>query len=300
MHRFHLRRLRSLAFAFVFVASLAFAQPARTGWVTDQAGALSPDQRARLAQQLHDYEQRTSFELAVVLVRSLDGKTIEDYSYDLARAWKVGKAGKDNGVLLLLALDDRKMRIETGKGVGHLLTDVESADILDRTVRPRLRENNVDLAVREGVSAIQRELGTAAQAPPPTRTTTSKSEGLGFLLLLVFVALQGALVFLLMKVLKRLLSRNASGPQQPGTWGVHGGSSPDSTPWYPSAGPPYSPPDSSSSSYDSFSSSSYDSSGSSSYDSSSSSSYDSSSSSSYNSGSSGGGDFGGGGSSSDW
>jgi uncharacterized protein len=141
MHPSHVRRLRALALAFTFAAALAFAQPARTGWVTDQAGALSPDQRARLAQQLNDYERSSSFEIAVVLVRSLDGKTIEDYSYDLAKAWKVGKAGKDNGVLLLIALDDRKMRIETGKGVGHLLTDLESADILDRTVRPRLREN---------------------------------------------------------------------------------------------------------------------------------------------------------------
>jgi uncharacterized protein len=149
--------------------SLLLAFPERTGWVTDGAGVLTSGERQALHRELDAFEKQTGFEVAVVVVRSLEGKSVEDYSFELAKSWKVGKAGKDNGVVLLLAMAERKSRIETGKGVGHLLTDVESADILDRVLRPRMKAGKVADALAESTRAIQKELSgaTSPGASPP-------------------------------------------------------------------------------------------------------------------------------------
>ncbi|MCS6902277.1 MAG: TPM domain-containing protein, partial [Polyangiaceae bacterium] len=154
------------SFIFLLWTSLLFALPSRTGWVTDGAGVLTPEERGALHQELDAFEKQTGFEVAVVVVRSLEGKSVEDYSYELAKSWRVGKVGKDNGVILLLAMSERKSRIETGKGVGHLLTDVESADILDQVLRPRMKAGKVAEALTESTRAIQKELQGVVSASP--------------------------------------------------------------------------------------------------------------------------------------
>jgi uncharacterized protein len=148
-----------LAFVLVAAPAIAEALPARTGWVTDEVHALTPKARQELEQELEDFAQKTSFELVVVAIRSLGGQSIEDYGYELGRSWKVGKAGQDSGVVVLVAVDDHKMRIETGKGVGEQLTDLESRDILDRVMKPRLQARDTAGALREGARAVMAKLG---------------------------------------------------------------------------------------------------------------------------------------------
>jgi uncharacterized membrane protein YgcG len=160
-------------------AALAF--PPRAGWVTDAAGVMKPEARQSLQRELDDYEKRTGFEVAAVVVATLEGKSVEDYSYELAKSWKVGKAGKDNGVILLLAMKERKSRIETGKGVGHLLTDVESADILDRAIKPRMKAGDVAGALLDGTRAIQRQLSPDAAVSEGDVPGIAASRGSSFL-----------------------------------------------------------------------------------------------------------------------
>lgn len=173
-------------------AALAF--PPRTGWVTDAAGVMKPEARQSLQGELDSYEKRTGFEVAAVVVATLEGKSVEDYSYELAKSWKVGKAGKDNGVILLLAMKERKSRIETGKGVGHLLTDVESADILDRAIKPRMKAGDVAGALLDGTRAIQRQLSPEAAVSEGDLPGISAPQGTSFLSTLA--KLGGALVLL--------------------------------------------------------------------------------------------------------
>lgn len=144
-------------------AATAHAMPTRTGWVTDEAHALTPQARQDLDRELDAFTKRTSFEVAVVAVRSLEGKSVEDFGFALAKSWKIGKAGLDNGVLVLVAVDDRKMRIETGKGVGELLTDLESREILDAVMRPKLRAGDTAGALQEGARAVMKKLDRSPQ-----------------------------------------------------------------------------------------------------------------------------------------
>ncbi|MFO0551355.1 MAG: TPM domain-containing protein [Polyangiaceae bacterium] len=141
----------------------AHAMPTRTGWVTDEAHALPPETLQDLDRELAEFAERTSFEVAVVTVRSLEGKSLEDFSLELAKGWELGEAGADNGVLLLVVIDDHKMRIETGKGIGDRLTDLEARDILDSVMRPKLRAGDTAGALQEGARAVMKKLDRSPQ-----------------------------------------------------------------------------------------------------------------------------------------
>jgi len=191
--------------------------PARTGWVTDAAGSINAERRRALDAELSEFEKRTGFEVAVVVVDTLEGKTIEDYSFELAKSWKVGKAGLDNGVVLLLAMREHKSRIETGKGVGHLLTDVESARILDGPVRARLRANDVAGAVAEGTHAIERELSDAPGSPaPPASGKAPRTFTAVLWLKLILLTGGGALLLALWVVVSRALEARAERRREAG------------------------------------------------------------------------------------
>src|SRR2546430_4392626 len=91
--------------------------PSPQGYVTDAAGVLDPSSKAQLESHLAEFERQTSNEIAVATVPSLEGETIETYAVELFKRWGVGKKGKDNGILLLVAPNDRKVRIEVGYGL---------------------------------------------------------------------------------------------------------------------------------------------------------------------------------------
>ena len=145
-------------------AAATFSPPPITGHVTDTAGKLSRDERLALDKKLEDYRRCSLHEVAVLVTGSLDGETIEDVAFKTFRAWKLGRKKEDDGVLLVVAPKERKLRIETGKGVGGALTDVQSARILADKVKPHLKNDATFAAIDEGTTAIGAALGGCAMS----------------------------------------------------------------------------------------------------------------------------------------
>lgn len=128
--------------------------PVLTGRVVDQAGVLSDSAEREVSAILKAHEDATSNQIAVLTVNSLSGYSVEEFSLAVAREWALGTANNDNGVLFLLAIDDREMRIEVGYGLEGSLTDATAGRILRNEVRPYLRNGDFDGGVRSGVMAI--------------------------------------------------------------------------------------------------------------------------------------------------
>jgi uncharacterized protein len=158
--------------AAVAVADLRIPPPPDRR-INDYAGALTPVERERLEDKLVAYERTSSNQVVVAIFRSLGGESLEDFSIRLAQAWRVGRKGLDNGVILLVFLDDRQMRIEVGYGLEPTLTDAVSSSILRDVVAPRFREGKIADGIGAGLDAIEAAIaGTyrapAARTPRPT------------------------------------------------------------------------------------------------------------------------------------
>jgi uncharacterized protein len=153
----------------LLLAALLFAVPAGaqtfpelTGRVVDQANLLPPEQEAELTQRLEALEQASSRQLVVATVSSLEDYPIEDYGYRLGRHWKIGQEGANNGILLLIAPNERKVRIEVGYGLEGIMTDALSSLIIQREILPRFRADDYPGGIVAGADAIIEQL----QAPP--------------------------------------------------------------------------------------------------------------------------------------
>ena len=145
--------------------------PAPTRRVNDYAGALSAADRDRLEQKLIERERGSTNQVAVAIFRSLEGESLEDFSIRLAQSWRVGQKGLDNGVIFLIFLDDRRMRLEVGYGLEGTLTDAVSSSILRTAVAPRFREGGVADGIAAGLDAIDQAIaGTYEQAGPRARS----------------------------------------------------------------------------------------------------------------------------------
>ncbi|MDD5741560.1 MAG: TPM domain-containing protein [Candidatus Nanoarchaeia archaeon] len=139
---------------------IAAEYPSPVGYVNDFAGILPGDMKLRLEQKLSEYEKQTSIEIAVVTTKSLDDMSIEDWSIELATKWGVGKKGKDNGLVVVIAPNERKIKIEVGYGLEGDLPDGKCGRILDNFAIPNFRENNYPKGIEETVNAVMNELGT--------------------------------------------------------------------------------------------------------------------------------------------
>jgi uncharacterized protein len=142
--------------------------------VTDEAGMLTQDQRQKLEGVLADYEAKTGSQIAVLLVSSTEPEAIEQYSIRVADAWKLGRKGVDDGVLLLVAKDNpkalRRLRIEAGRGVQGVLTDAQSKRILEDTIAPHFRQQDWYGGLVAGVGAISTLLNQEKFPAPPAQT----------------------------------------------------------------------------------------------------------------------------------
>lgn len=125
-------------------------------WVTETAGVLRADTIARLNSTLGELERATGAEMTVVVIRSLEGLTIEDAAVKLFEMWHIGKRNKDNGLLLLWSTGDRRVRVEVGYGLEGALPDGKVGAILDTYVVPRFRTGEFDQGVIDGVDALVR------------------------------------------------------------------------------------------------------------------------------------------------
>lgn len=132
--------------------------PALTGRVVDQANLLSPAKEAELTERLEALERDTSDQLVVVTVDGLQDRDIADYGYQLGRAWGIGQSAENNGVLLIVAPNERKVRIEVGYGLEPILTDALSALIIHERILPAFREGGYERGITDGVDAIDAQL----------------------------------------------------------------------------------------------------------------------------------------------
>lgn len=153
----------------VLTAGVAFAQdyPSPTGsLVNDFAGLLSPQAKTQLEARLLQLEKDTSAEVAVVTITTIGDSSIEEYASGLFQKWGIGKKGRDNGVLFITALQERKVRIEVGYGLEGVLTDGRAGRILDYGVLPSFRAGDYETGIINGVAAIEDYIRKGSPAPP--------------------------------------------------------------------------------------------------------------------------------------
>lgn len=145
-----------LAFLLLLIAPQASAldPPKLQGYVNDYAHMISGSARVNLEEELNAFEQSDSTQLVILTIPSLEGETLEDYSIKVVEAWRLGQAQKDNGILLLVSKNDRKIRIEVGRGLEGRLTDLMAGRIIDLVIKPRFRSEDFDGGITAGVTSL--------------------------------------------------------------------------------------------------------------------------------------------------
>jgi len=184
--------------------------PPLTGRVVDRAGLLSERDETEIAAALAQLEQVTTNQLVVVTLPSLQGLEIEDFGYQLGRHWGIGQAGKDNGALLIVAPEEREVRIEVGYGLEGELTDALSRTIIESAILPHFRQGDFAAGIKAGVAAIVGALGGAYDPTLPPVEVGGRDDA-PFPLPLAL-----ALVILLTLLLNRILGPRRHGPGTPG------------------------------------------------------------------------------------
>jgi uncharacterized protein len=158
----------ALLLCWAVAAFADVAVPPLTGRVVDQTGTLSSGDIATLTQTLTNFEARKGSQIAVLIVPTTAPETIEQYSIRVADAWKVGRKKVDDGAILVVAKDDRKLRIEVGYGLEGALTDVTAKRIIDEIITPKFRNNDFAGGISAGVDQIIRVVdGEPLPAPAP-------------------------------------------------------------------------------------------------------------------------------------
>ena len=147
--------------------ALALDVPPLAAPVNDHASVLAPEVKTRLNNELLALQQETGAQIAVLTIPSLEGEVLEDYSLRVASSWGLGKKGKDNGVLLLIAIKDRRLRIEVGQGLEGKLTDLLSGRIIRDEIAPAFKLGDYAAGVENGIAAMMRVVRSGEFAPSP-------------------------------------------------------------------------------------------------------------------------------------
>ena len=154
--RFRMRWLLALALVLAFAApalALEVPPPPKTR-VTDKTGTLTAEQLSNLERGLAEFERKTSNQIVVLIIPTLEEGSLEDFSVRLAEKWKAGQKGKDNGVILLIVKNDRKLRIEVGYGLEGALPDVLAGTIIRNDIAPRFRKGDFYGGILSGLRGI--------------------------------------------------------------------------------------------------------------------------------------------------
>jgi len=194
--------------AFLILALPAAAAPkfpALTGRVVDDAHVLSSQTQGDLDQKLAALEAKTSRQLVVVTIPSLQGYDIADYGYQLGRAWGIGQGKLNNGVLFIVAPTERRVRIEVGYGLEPIITDALSEVIIQKAVLPKFRANDFNGGVEAGVDALIQQLSldpsqAEARAAAIAQQAQNEDEGSGInplsiLVIILFIAIAFGRIF---------------------------------------------------------------------------------------------------------
>ncbi|MEA2599610.1 MAG: uncharacterized protein QOF89_602 [Acidobacteriota bacterium] len=176
------------------LAAAAKDIPPLTGRIVDQFNLIPAEQRQRIETKLAQFEQQTGDQVAVLTVDSLDGEAIEDYANKVGRAWALGQKGKDNGVLLLVSKNDRKMRMEVGYGLEPVLTDLQTKVIQDEVIIPYFKKGDYGSGIEAGVDAILSTIQGKPFTPAPEPAAEPSGHGsggpdFGFLIFALFILL---------------------------------------------------------------------------------------------------------------
>lgn len=194
------RSLTLAVFAFLCLAAAALAAnfPPLSGRIVDQANIIPRDTREALESKLADLETKSGIQLVVATVSSLDGEEIEPYANELFRTWKLGEKTKNNGVLLLVAPNQRRVRIEVGYGLEGTLTDALSSVIIRNAIAPRFKEGDYAGGITRGVDDIITVLTTDASEwqKKPSLRLDSRSADPSWIHIAVFVIV---LIFLILR-----------------------------------------------------------------------------------------------------
>ena len=199
-------RVSKLGFGLLLWLFMATAQaltfPALSGRVVDEGQMLDPATRQQLAQNLEAHEKATGEQVVVVTVPDLQGTPIDEFGYQLGRAWGIGQKDKNNGALLIVARDDRKLRIEVGYGLEGRLTDAQSSVIINQVITPAFKAGNFSQGISDGVAAILQVLGGDPLAEPLHASGqgdgsdfVAEHPGLVLLLFVLFILVVGACQF---------------------------------------------------------------------------------------------------------
>lgn len=182
------------------VQAHALDVPKVQGYVNDYADMISPSAKAQLESELKNFEQTDSTQIVILTIPSLKGEAIEDFGIKVAESWKVGQKGKDNGIIFIAAKQDRKMRVEVGRGLEGSLTDLMTGRIIDLVVKPRFKRGDFDGGFIAGVTALidasRGEFKAEGDRRVKRRDTSSR-----FMTFLIF----GAFVILFLGSISRIL-----------------------------------------------------------------------------------------------
>ena len=204
--------------------------PALTGRVVDDANLLSAADRSELTQELAALEAKSTDQLVVYTTRSLQGYPIEEFGYLLGRFWQIGQKDKNNGVLLIVAPNERKIRIEVGRGLEPQLTDLMTKLIIENAILPAFRRGDFAAGIKAGVHDIRDVmLGDAEAVKERARTAKKRTGGGADWFTLVFFAMIAA-AFLLVWLQARQTAHPSRAAQSryrrgygpiviPGSWG---------------------------------------------------------------------------------
>ncbi|MEW6184174.1 MAG: TPM domain-containing protein [Thermodesulfobacteriota bacterium] len=132
----------------------ALEVPSLQGYVNDYAGMISSPVRTQLEEELKAFEQSDSTQLVILTVPSLQGEVIEEFTIKVGDTWKIGQKHKDNGIILIVAKEERKLRIEIGRGLEGRLTDLLAGRIIDLVITPRFKRGDFDGGFKAGIAAL--------------------------------------------------------------------------------------------------------------------------------------------------
>ncbi|MFN0042036.1 MAG: TPM domain-containing protein [Alphaproteobacteria bacterium] len=189
-------RRRGGAVRWVFAAVLSICAcaawaapryPALEGRVVDGAGMIPSATRAQLSQLLEAHERKTSNQVVVVTIASLDGQDIAEYGVGLGRAWKLGQGERNNGAIVLIAAKERLVRIEVGYGLEGALTDARARLIIEREMVPRFRAGDMADGIVAGTMAVLASVEGTYEAKPGADNTPGGADWMALLPLVVFV-----------------------------------------------------------------------------------------------------------------
>jgi uncharacterized protein len=159
--------------------------------VNDYAGLLSPAERERLEALLTERERAAGPQMAIAVFRSLDGESVEDVANRLFQKWRLGSKALDNGVLLVLFVQDRKVRIEVGYGLEAVLTDAVSSQIIREALAPRFREQRYAVGLEAAVTAVYQQIASGSSQPLQRKAESRRGLSTREIYLLFFLACVG-------------------------------------------------------------------------------------------------------------